>query len=382
MNYKDKWHILSEIGSGSQGRVLHVIDKNRFTFDKKAFEKVKKEIQSDKIDLSFSAFYDAVTDIVRSETPLNQGTLKIFHRPESARFVRETDELIEKEMPLFASVGHQAFIRILDYDIDEQWFVFKYYRDGTYKKNSKFMAGSIKSSILAVRPVVEALSIIHKKGLVHRNIKPGNIFIDNSNLILGDPTIVFFKDLEHSCLTATLEDINMNEWLPPWAKGTEIARLEPSIDVFSVGKLLWSMITGKSRMHGYYYINSENDLRKLLPDDPAGDAVNSLLVKCIREKNDMFIKNGIQLMEAIDEVLYRIDRLTGGGPHIASLCVVCGEGRYEMVIDRNAIRTENFGLHPSKTHVFRVLQCNNCSNVQLFSFEDGKSVPAWPEDAG
>ena len=46
-------------------------------------------------------------------------------------------------------------------------------------------------------PIVDALASIHQKGLVHRDVKPGNIFVsDQDRLVLGDFGIVFPTEAE------------------------------------------------------------------------------------------------------------------------------------------------------------------------------------------
>ena len=62
---------------------------------------------------------------------------------------------------------------------------------------------SEKSKIIAFSKIAEALSYLHKKGIIHRDIKPENIVFDGSN-DNGYPTLCDFdvsKDMNETNVT-------------------------------------------------------------------------------------------------------------------------------------------------------------------------------------
>jgi hypothetical protein len=75
--------------------------------------------------------------------------------------------------------------------------------------------------------------------------------------------------------------------MPPWASDKRIEDVAPSFDVFSLGKVFWSMLSGKDLMRFWHFADEDypqNDLTKLFPDRPEMQLANDLFAKCIVER--------------------------------------------------------------------------------------------------
>jgi serine/threonine protein kinase/DNA-binding response OmpR family regulator len=88
------------------------------------------------------------------------------------------------------------------------------------------------------------LSAIHRAGLVHRDVKPDNLFIDKSGRAkLGDFGLVHFSDDAHERLTLTHATLGTPAFMPP-----EQAQGDPTIDIradiYALGATLYCLITG------------------------------------------------------------------------------------------------------------------------------------------
>ena len=83
--------------------------------------------------------------------------------------------------------------------------------------------------------LTNALDHLHKNGLVHRDIKPSNIIFVNGVPKLADIGLVTGTD-------ATKSFVGTEGYYPPEGPGT------PQADVFSLGKVLYEMSTGRNRL--------------------------------------------------------------------------------------------------------------------------------------
>jgi hypothetical protein len=166
--------------------------------------------------------------------------------------------------------------------------------------------------------------------------------------------------------------------MPPWAMGMRIEDIKSNFDIYSLGKLLWSMVSGSPILRLWYFQKDEFNIEKLFPNSSFIQFANPLFAKSIVENEEDCLKDATELLFEIDKVLSVIslnaDRVD---PKVQRRCRVCGIGTYVEVIDRNITDLQNFGLNPAGSRSFKVFICNHCGNVQLFTFGDRKDPPAW-----
>ena len=125
---------------------------------------------------------------------------------------------------------------------------------------------SASDSIALGLSLTDALSALHAHGLTHRDIKPANIiFVD------GVPKLA---DIGLVAVSGQRSFVGTEGYVPPEGPGT------PSADIFSLGKVLYEISTGKDRLD-FPELDSQLSER---PDRQRAMKLNDVLVKaCANE---------------------------------------------------------------------------------------------------
>ncbi len=382
MDYQQKWIIIEEHDGGGQGKVYRVCRRNEYSEVQKGMESALRSMTAgiryaDQVTENHKNLAKWTSKMVQMEDPTNQFALKVLHKPQDARDPKLAKERIKREIAVMRRNLHPNLIELVDSDPDSAWFVSKFYPGGTLTEKLDTFKGDFSSVLKVFRPVVEGVAKLHKEGYVHRDIKPANIFVGtNGELVLGDFGLIFFEDAQHTRVSETYENVGSRDWMPGWAMGMRIEDVKPTFDVFSLGKVIWSMATGKPILPLWYFGKDKFDVEKMFPDIANIKFANPLFKKCIVEEEKTCLPDAEALLNEIDKTISVIEH---GAEHldlaVSRKCKVCGLGNYALIVDDDITQTRNFGLAPAGDRVMRIFTCTQCGNVQLFSYKS--PPPAW-----
>ena len=159
-------------------------------------------------------------------------------------------ERFKREAQTAANLNHPNIVQIFDWGIgDEPFFVMEYIEGNTLTSiiaNKRTI--SMNDILFIGAQVSSGLQAAHSKGLVHRDIKPGNIMITPEGKVkVTDFGIVSLQN-EESDITKTGSILGTASYISPeQAQGKPVSK---ESDLYSLGTVLYELITGKPPFEG------------------------------------------------------------------------------------------------------------------------------------
>ncbi len=154
----------------------------------------------------------------------------------------------EREARALASLSHPHIVKVLDFGEFEgqPYLVMEYLPGGSLRQ--KLASGPLpwQEAIHLILPAARALSYAHKRGLVHRDVKPSNILLtEEGEPMLSDFGVVkMLLDSEETVeLTATGTGVGTPEYMAPeqlFNRG-----VDARADIYALGVVFYESITGR-----------------------------------------------------------------------------------------------------------------------------------------
>src|SRR5260370_42123371 len=105
------------------------------------------------------------------------------------------------------------------------------------------LRGEPRRAVALVAKVARAVQCAHGQGILHRDLKPGNILLDGR----GEPLVSDFGLAKwlgtSSHLTRTLTIFGTPGYIAPEQAGGPAANLRPTADVYSIGAIPFALLT-------------------------------------------------------------------------------------------------------------------------------------------
>src|SRR5204862_2246414 len=147
-----------------------------------------------------------------------------------------------------ASLDHPNILPIYEVGQGEDgqpFFSMKYAAGGSLQKAGPALQGEPRECARLMAKVARAVQYAHEHGVLHRDLKPGNILLDGH----GEPFVTDFglaKWLDTTTdLTPTLAIFGTPGYIAPEQAKGPAAKLTPVADVYSLGAILFDLFTGR-----------------------------------------------------------------------------------------------------------------------------------------
>ncbi len=246
--------------------------------------------------------------------------------PEQMRRARNVSRFLQ-EAKATSRVRHPHVVDITDYGESEGYaFFVMEYLDGSDLSALLKRVGRIpweRASGILVQ-VLAALSAAHKAGIVHRDIKPHNIFLTTRGAKDDFATVIDFgiaklREGTGEQLTRTGAIVGTAEYMSPeQGLGNE---LDGRSDLYSAGIILYRMLTGSVPFIGnnpmgvlFHHVHSELEPPSArCPDAGLGTQLDELVAKALAKDPDDRYASAEEFVAAIEAVNDPATALRRGG---------------------------------------------------------------------
>src|SRR5213596_660996 len=151
-----------------------------------------------------------------------------------------------REAEAAASLDHPSIVPI--YEVGERdgscYFSMMFVEGGQLDEVVRRKPMSIRLAAELIAKVARTVHYAHEHGIVHRDIKPGNILLD----VKGEPHLTDFglaRLIEtESAMTRTMEVLGTPSYMAPEQAVGDNARVSGATDIYGLGAVLYQLLTG------------------------------------------------------------------------------------------------------------------------------------------
>ena len=274
--FAGRYQVIEELGHGGMGRVYKVQDT-------KIGEKIALKL-------------------IRPETGLDKTSLERF----------------SNELKLARKIRHKNVCQMFDLGEDQGTrYITMEYVHGEDLKQLIRKVGQLSpgQSIGIARQVCDGLEEAHKLGVVHRDLKPQNIMVDED----GKARIMDFgiaRSLYGKSITGANVMIGTPEYMSP--EQVEGKDIDQRSDIYSLGVILYEMVTGRVPFEGETPFTIGVKHKSEIPKNPKeinaqlSDDLSRVILKCLEKEKAARPQSAADLrteLERIEEGLPTTERV-------------------------------------------------------------------------
>lgn len=215
-----------------------------------------------------------------------------------ARFVRE--------IHLLTRLTHPNIVDIIDAGVTDDgrhYYVMEYIDGLSLERIIRKHRVRPHTAVAILKQIVAGLKAAHKQGILHRDLKPGNILLDRNAVVriadFGLAAVAVAHREDSEPMTRTEGRLGTVGYMSP-EQINAADQCDERSDIYAVGVIFYQMLTGQLP-HGVFKPASE-----LVPG--LTSAADRLIEKCIRTDPDERYQSADQLLESVGKLERRITR--------------------------------------------------------------------------
>jgi Tol biopolymer transport system component len=268
-------------------------------------------------------------------SPLGAGGMGEVFRARDARLGRdvavkviafagadEPDRLrrFEQEARAVAALNHPSILSVFDVGATDQglpYLVFELLEGETLRRRMAGQALPLGKAADWAAQVARALGAAHERGIVHRDVKPENVFVTReghikvldfglAKLVHGEPAPDGSEEPTLPGLTDPGVVVGTAAYMSP--EQVRGARADARSDIFSLGAVLYEMVTGRRAFGAETAAETMSAILKLDPPPLASDAgqvspdLERIVRRCLEKRSEERFQSARDLAFALESL--------------------------------------------------------------------------------
>jgi serine/threonine protein kinase len=317
------------------------------------------------------------------QTPFVLKVLK--HKSNPARLKR-----FEREIEVGARLRHPNLVHVEAENIEgKKPYVVTEYCAGGELRDLDLSDIPLLNKLGLIRKVCLGVGYMHENGVIHRDLKPNNIFLreDKQTPVVGDLGLCLMAEQDER-LTETTEAVGARFFMAPELEDGRYEDALPVADVYSLGKLLYWLISNKRIFSREKHKDERFNLRANQNSPPMAFVYDMLDGMIVADPRNRKYSNANEVVRAMDKMIERVEAGSHAiDPSVPQLCSYCGNGTYRQIMRGNF---QTPGWEHLRAYVgidflnvpasWLVFACDYCGNLQMFRADLATTNPkAWEE---
>jgi WD40 repeat protein/energy-coupling factor transporter ATP-binding protein EcfA2 len=254
------------------------------------------------------------------------------HLAEEAGFVGR----FEREAASVARLRHPNIVQVIDFDCqDDQYYMVMEFIDGPTLRQEEEERGEhfeIEKAAYVISGVASGLDYAHGRGMVHRDVKPGNIlFTEEGQVVLTDFGIAHIVGT--TLYTESGGMLGTPAYMAPEQGRGEMG--DARSDIYSLGVVLYEMVTGRLPYEADTPLGMIQQHIEALPSSPSSinpdlpEAIEVVILKALAKNPEARYQSAGEMAGALlDAVELDLEQVIGLGG-IPVVLEEVGEGEVE-----------------------------------------------------
>ncbi|MEM9954664.1 MAG: protein kinase [Chloroflexota bacterium] len=220
-------------------------------------------------------------------------------------------ERFQLEAKAIGNLQNPNILPLFDYGTVEDviYLVMQYVDGGTLEDLIELGPMNVPKVEKLVRSIASGLDYAHGKGVIHRDIKPGNILLQDNHPLLADFGMVKMVSGDAN-LTGTSIVGTPSYMAPEQGQGLDV---DQRVDVYALAAMTYEMLTGKQPFSGatpmqmiLAHINDQvPDVRELRPD--INENVSNVIKRGMAKQPDLRHTSAGDFAEALSRAIHTND---------------------------------------------------------------------------